>query len=401
MTGFRAGLGIWLLAMVLAALAVPAHAQPSLSLGPTSFNVRGWTVGANTNAGGCLAVASYTGDTTLWIGFDKSSEALIAFTNPNWKSIQPGAKYVIEARARGQGVWRGSFTGMMRRDEFGIYLYGVKLRFLDDFARAGGLDLFVDGVKITSLSLSGSSAAIDAVDQCQKTWVAQNGGVAPGTQAGARPDPSPPKTSKSSSGTGFFVSRAGHILTNYHVIEGCTSYQVGLVGEPRQTASHVASDRVNDLAILKTSIVPEVVPPLNTRARVGDSVYVYGFPLGSLLASTGNFTIGNVTALAGVNDDSREFQISAPIQPGNSGGPVKDQSGNVVGVVVSQLKARIVSSNEVAVRQNVNFIIKASIAANFIESNGIFPALDPKKDVFPPAEIADLAKKFTVKVVCE
>ncbi len=377
-------------------------AQPSLSLGPTSFNVRGWTVGANTNAGGCLAVASYTGDTTLWIGFDKSSEALIAFTNPNWKSIQPGAKYAIEARTRGQGLWRGSFTGMMRRDEFGIYLYGVKLRFLDDFARAGGLDLYVDGVKITSLNLRGSSAAIDAIDQCQKAWVAQNGGAAgSGTQAGAKPDSSRQAPSKSSSGTGFFVSKTGHVLTNQHVIDGCTAIQVRLVGEEIRTATLLASDKTNDLALLTTGLTPQALPAFNTRARVGESVYVFGFPLSGLLASSGNFTTGNVTALAGMADDSRMFQISAPVQPGNSGGPVQDQSGNVTGVVVSKLNALRVAKVTDDVPQNINFIIKASIATNFMESNGLSPITERQTTIYSPADIAEQAKKFTVRVTCQ
>jgi hypothetical protein len=83
----------------------------------------------------------------------------------------------------------------------------------------------------------------------------------------------------------------------------------------------------------------KIVPPFRIGARVGENIFVYGFPLSGLLSSSGNFTVGNITSVAGLGDDSRIMQISAPVQPGNSGGPLLDRFGNVVGVVVSKLNA--------------------------------------------------------------
>ncbi|MFX4941208.1 serine protease, partial [Acinetobacter baumannii] len=73
--------------------------------------------------------------------------------------------------------------------------------------------------------------------------------------------------------------------------------------------------------------------------RLGEGVAVFGYPLSGMLSTSGNFTLGNVTALSGLGDDSRYFQISAPVQPGNSGGPLVDANGNLIGVVTSKLNA--------------------------------------------------------------
>ena len=190
--------------------------------------------------------------------------------------------------------------------------------------------------------------------------------------AEAGTDPSPRKKG-GSSGTGFFVSSSGHVATNHHVIDGCTSIKVFPVDAPAMSAYIVARDKTNDLAILKTSIEPTVVPTLRAQVRLGESVSVFGFPLSGLLSTSGNFTTGTVTALTGIEDDTRQVQISAPVQPGNSGGPLIDKYGNVVGVIVSKLNALNVASATKDIPQNVNFAIKSSIAINFMESNGVSP----------------------------
>ncbi|MFV3492931.1 trypsin-like peptidase domain-containing protein, partial [Mycobacterium tuberculosis] len=93
----------------------------------------------------------------------------------------------------------------------------------------------------------------------------------------------------------------------------------------------------NDLAVLKVAGPAERSLPLRPSIRLGEGIAAFGFPHSDLLATTGNFTLGNVTALAGLRDDSRYLQISAPVQSGNSGGPLLDGSGNVVGVVTAKL----------------------------------------------------------------
>jgi S1-C subfamily serine protease len=102
--------------------------------------------------------------------------------------------------------------------------------------------------------------------------------------------------------------------------------------------------------------------PLRASARLGEEIVVYGFPLAGLLASSGNVTTGNITALAGLGDDIRFLQISAPVQPGNSGGPVLDRNGNIVGIVVSKLDAIKTAIATQDIPQNVNFAIKLRVA---------------------------------------
>lgn len=205
-----------------------------------------------------------------------------------------------------------------------------------------------------------------------------------------------------SSGTGFIVSQQGHILTNNHVVESCGNLAIERAGHPRVHGTALARDKANDLAVLKTGIKPENVTSLRTNLRVGENIAVYGFPLSSRLATTGNFTVGYVSALAGLGDDSSKFQISAPIQPGNSGGPVLDHYGNAVGVIVSTATSAIIADSSGVAPQNINFAIKANIARSFLDANGIqADSLPQTTKIYEFADLAERAKLTTVKILCE
>jgi S1-C subfamily serine protease len=213
--------------------------------------------------------------------------------------------------------------------------------------------------------------------------------------------PNPPsQTEATSSGTGFFISFPGYVLTNRHVIEGCRAATVSRPGYPISDARIMGVDATNDLALLTTGMGTKMVPPLRLGVRVGESIFVYGFPLAGLLSSSGNFTLGNVTSVAGLGDDSRILQISAPVQPGNSGGPLLDKFGNVVGIIVSKLNALRLAQVTQDVPQNINFAIKASIAANFLEVNNVSMQARAGNEPLEPTEIAERAKLFTVQITC-
>jgi S1-C subfamily serine protease len=368
-----------------------SSAQPKLEVDRTFGNVRGWTVGLSESLGGCVAYATYQDETTVWLGFGggESVEPFVAFTNPKWKSIQEGAEYRLRLSVRGQGNWNGTFTGVARAGERGIFNSGVKREFLFDIARSPGFNILLDRTSIAQLSLSGSAAALEAAIGCHKSYVEASNRAGPGPRTATPAAPS--RGDKISTGTGFFVSKTGHVLTNEHVIKGCSEFQVSRTGAPATSARLVASDAANDLALLQTDATPGPVPPISVRARIGENVYVYGFPLAGTLASSGNFTVGHVSATAGLNDDTRKLQISAPVQPGNSGGPLIDQFGNVVGVIVSQLRGTA---------QNVNFAIKSTIALNFLDANRIEPSLDVATTALEPAKVAEQALSFTVQVIC-
>ena len=204
---------------------------------------------------------------------------------------------------------------------------------------------------------------------------------------------------RASSGTGFFVTPDGKALTNAHVVRGCKDISIVTDGQSRP-AKVLARDEKNDLALLSTDVHPARAADWRLRVRQGEDVVVYGFPLTGALASGGNVTTGIVTALAGLADDSRYLQVSAPVQPGNSGGPLLDRNGTVVGVIVSKLNALSVASVTGDIPQNVNFAIKASVATAFLDAQGIAHADNAGDAALSTPDIADRARSFTVRVLC-
>lgn len=204
------------------------------------------------------------------------------------------------------------------------------------------------------------------------------------------------------SGTGFFVAQQ-YVLTNHHVIKDCGSNPIWVSHPDRRPERAFISglDETNDLALLHTDLPSTAVASFRFGPRVGEPVAIYGFPLSGLLSTGGNFTMGNVTSLAGLNDDTRLLQTSAPTQPGNSGGPLLDMSGTVVGVVEGQLNALLMMKAISDVPQNVNFAIQTPIVINFLSIKGISPPLANKgRKNLDPADVADLAKAFTIQVAC-
>lgn len=375
----------------------PASAQIPLRYDETVGEVDGWQIGYSKGFAGCFASATFTDKTTIWIGFAPKLEFYIAFTNPKWTSIERGKTYKLQVVTQGRGRWNGDFTGFDRSSDKGVIISSLKEKFLIDFAEAGGITINFNDRKIAGLSLTGSRNALRALLTCQEQRSDQST-----ADAKASPPPSarPKEKSGDSSGTGFFVSTNGHLLTNFHVAGECKQVDV-LAGEkPAVRAKLVAVDRKNDLALLQAEIKPTVVPAFKPRVRLGEQIAVYGFPLSGVLASSGNFTLGNVTALAGLADDTSQVQISAPVQPGNSGGPLLDKFGNVVGVIVAKLNVLGVAKYTNDVAQNVNFAIKASTAGSFLETNGVSPPSSEATKELDAPDLADRAKQFTVKVLC-
>jgi S1-C subfamily serine protease len=203
------------------------------------------------------------------------------------------------------------------------------------------------------------------------------------------------------SGTAFLISDSGHLLTNHHVIAECASLTFQLPGEPAIEASVVTSNLNFDLALLKTnlSISPAEFRTQN-RLRLGDEIVVYGFPLLGNLSSQGNITSGVVSALTGLDDDLSTFQISAQIQPGNSGGPVFSRDGRVVGVVVSMANEEYFSQQSGASPQNINFAITANISQSFLDSNNIDYVQTNDSEELSIADIAEMAQTFTGSILC-
>lgn len=181
-------------------------------------------------------------------------------------------------------------------------------------------------------AVSGHEYGIKNRDQLAKMITA--GQVAEGQRLSAawQPASSTAKESKlEGTGSGFYVSAAGHVVTNQHVVSDCSIVTVN-----DAPVNVISTDAVNDIALLQGPGSDNIAPLyLSGRPRLGETVTAVGYPLHSLLSSGLQATSGEVSALSGVGNDSRYLQISAPVNPGNSGGPLLDSSGNVVGVVES------------------------------------------------------------------
>jgi len=168
--------------------------------------------------------------------------------------------------------------------------------------------------------------------------------------------------SNSSSGTGFAISSNGMIATNYHVIDGAKKIEVRCANFS-YSAEVIISDPKNDLAIIKINdlrfkslgILPFGLK--NNLADVGESIFVLGYPLTASMGTEVKLTNGIISSKTGFQGDVSSYQISAPVQPGNSGGPLFDNSGNIIGIV----NAKYINA------ENVSYAIKINYLQNLIE----------------------------------
>lgn len=183
------------------------------------------------------------------------------------------------------------------------------------------------------------------------------------------------------SGTAFFISDEGHMITNHHVVNYCNITKVKYFGKT-VTAKILAYDRVNDLALLETDIIPKDKFDISNRdPKLLDDIYVAGYPFGKAVSSSVKVTKGVVSALAGSQDNYALVQIDAAIQPGNSGGPIVNTSGDVVGVAVAKLDFKDAMESYGVIPENTNFGIKSSILKNFTSANSIKNSEEEPKKV--------------------
>lgn len=173
-----------------------------------------------------------------------------------------------------------------------------------------------------------------------------------------------------SSGTGFFVTQ-DVVATNYHVVREAKQISLS-IGGTAVGADLLLKDAQNDLALLRVNSanLPTTVRELkgvkclamgnSDAARSGDAVFTIGFPLSGILAATPSVAQGLISNSSGIDNDPRMFQISIPIQAGNSGSPLLDSYGRVIGVVTSTLSSRAMLKATGSLPQNVNFATKSS-----------------------------------------
>lgn len=204
-----------------------------------------------------------------------------------------------------------------------------------------------------------------------------------------------------SSGSGFFVNKNGYLVSNYHVVEMC-QYILAVMDGDLLNVKVVASDITNDLIVGKVEELSNnnFLALSSDGAFLGDNVIVAGFPLAGTLSDNLKVTRGIVSSMSGLNNNYSEYQIDAAVQSGNSGGPLIDASGNVVGVVVAQLnKYKLLQEREI-IPENVNFAVKSQNVGVFLSANNIdFISKDSKK-VIQNRVVAESAEDSTVMLLC-
>ena len=198
------------------------------------------------------------------------------------------------------------------------------------------------------------------------------------------------------------MSRDGAIVTNHHVVEGCSAIVVVDSDKKRATAERIASDPKNDLALIraKRSFSEVATFRKGVPLQAGESVTVVGYPLASILGSEPNVAFGYVSAASGLRGDASTFQISAPVHKGNSGGPILDQGGNVTGIVSAKLDALAVQKRTGDLPQNISFGIKAEVAQLFLEAHNVSYHSGAGKRKLENTEVAALGRAITVLVAC-
>ena len=206
------------------------------------------------------------------------------------------------------------------------------------------------------------------------------------------PDPDDNKIVAASSGTGFYVSNTGHIISNHHVVEGCNTVKLTFKGK-EVSADVLAVDKMNDLSILKADLTPSKVYSVATEdASLLEDIIIAGYPLGKKVSAAIKTSKGSITALAGYGDNYSEFQTDAALNEGNSGGPIMDQKGNVVGVAVANYGKQ-------SGVESFNFGIKSSTLKTFASANGL-KFLPPNNRDLSNKDLGQLITEATIYLEC-
>ena len=212
-------------------------------------------------------------------------------------------------------------------------------------------------------------------------------------------------------GSAFFVSASGHIITNNHVIEDSSIQEISgkcdnvnvYLDNKKYVTKIIAQDRQNDLALLKIDNelrIKDYATFRNKEPVLGEKITALGYPFGKAISSQIKLTSGNVSSLSGIGDEFTRMQIDAALQPGNSGGPIYDKSGNVIGVAVAKASIFYFLQAFGTLPENMNFGIKSSVVKTFLQSNSVKVKIGNSRRNLDTEEIAKIGSSQTLYLEC-
>jgi S1-C subfamily serine protease len=407
-----------MVAVVILLAGLPCGA-PSFAAGPFgTIQVGNWRGGAYTNDGDgtfshCAALSSYASGISVVVSYNVKNQWLMGFASSKFH-LTKGETFPIDLTFDGESQVRLFGTAVTDQLVSAVMVPNA----LRDFRKAtlmvavakGATFQFVlnsTGPLLPVLSNCVTKVKAAGVDHAGDFSVAASNSSGEG-KSGATNEQNGSDSAKPSklvgrNGTGFVVSANGHIVTNNHVVDGCVGdIQGNLSGEAQVPLRVVSTDKTNDLALLQgpAGSFKKIAPIRDKSIRSGDSVVAIGYPYHGLLTSDFTVTTGIVSSLSGLLNDTRFLQISAAVQPGNSGGPLLDSKGQVVGIVAAKLNALKFASATGTIPENINFAIKPGALRDFLDNSVVpYQTSDNQSDL-GTAEIAKNAREFTLLVSC-
>ncbi len=399
----------------LAALSFVLAISSAQARGPYgSISVGNWQGGAYTNdtSGSfshCAAGTTYQSGIYFVVSVGEDLTWRLGFAHENWQ-LTPGQAFPIALTFDGQPAI--NVYGM----PFGARLVNVEMpgnsSLIAQFRKAKVMTAFTQG-QLFQFTLTQTAQLLPSLVNCVVS-VKKNGvgnatefAVKPAAAkqavaaSPAQPGSMPPKKEGGRTGTGFVISNNGHVVTNHHVVDGCGEIQGNLSGEAPVKLRLVSGDETNDLALLQApSAFKDVAVIRDKPIRPGDSIVAIGYPYHGLLTSDFTVTTGIVSSLSGILNDTRYLQISAAVQPGNSGGPLLDTGGEVVGMVAAKLNALKFAKATGNIPENINFAIKTGALRDFLDNSVVPYQTAETRSELKTSDIARNARAFTLLISC-
>ena len=355
----------------------------------------------------CAASASYQNGIVFLVSVGQDYSWTLGFAHENWK-LKPGEGFPLALTFDGQAAI--NVQGLPIGANLVKVVMPANSALIGQFRKAKVMTAFAQG-QLIQLNLTQTGQLLPSLANCvaavKKNGIGNAGEFAVAlpkpAAASAEGQPSKPAKAMTQSGTGFAISAAGHVVTNAHVVRGCVGDIEGnLGGEAPVKLRLVSSDPVNDLALLQAPNPFKEIATIRDRpVHSGDSVVAIGYPFHGMLTSDFTVTTGIVSSLGGLRNDTRFLQISAAVQPGNSGGPLLDTDGQIVGVVTGKLDWLRIAKATGDLPENINFAIKTGMLRDFLDNSAIAyqTAAETRGDL-KTTDIAKNARGYTLLISC-